>query len=64
MARHYRKWGPAMIMYLEFLVNLGLRAKEIARDPIIDSTPNNVHRQVGRFGYSLRRARAGGREDG
>ena len=41
-----------------FLLGLGWDAKRIANDPIIASTPNNVHRQAQRFGLAFRAAAA------
>jgi hypothetical protein len=43
---------------ITFLLGLGWEAKRIAEDPIICSTPNNVHRQAQRFGLDFRAAAA------
>jgi hypothetical protein len=36
------------------LIGLGWEAKRVAEDPLIISTPNNVHRQAQRFGLAFR----------
>ena len=46
------------IARLGFLVGQGFAAKRIAHDPLIASTPNNVHRQAQRFGLAFRDAMA------
>ena len=51
-------WTGERIARLGFLLGLGWDAKRIAEDPIIASTPNNVHRQVQRFGLGFRAASA------
>jgi hypothetical protein len=55
---HGTRWTSERIARLGFLVGLGLEAKQIAGDPIIDSTPNNVFRQAQRFGLGFREASA------
>ena len=40
------RWTGERIARLGFLLGLGWDAKRIAEDPIISSTPNNVHRQA------------------
>jgi hypothetical protein len=52
------KWTNAMLAYLEFLVSLGLDARTISNDPLIATTPNNIHRLINRLGGSLRRSRS------
>lgn len=52
-------WTRERIARLGFLLGLGLGANRIAADSIISTTPNNVHRQVRRFGLSFRAAEAG-----
>ena len=42
------------------MLGLGWDAKRIANDPIIASTPNNLHRQAQRFGLAFRAAAAVG----
>lgn len=51
-------WTAARIARLGFLVGQGFAAKRIADDPLIASTPNNVHRQAQRFGLAFREAMA------
>jgi hypothetical protein len=51
-------WTTARVARLGFLVGQGLGAKRIADDPLIASTPNNVHRQAQRFGLAFRDAAA------
>jgi hypothetical protein len=53
------RWTGERIARLGFLLGLGWDAKRIAEDPIIASTPNNVHRQAQRFGLAFRAAAAG-----
>ena len=43
------RWTGERIARLGFLLGLGWDAKRIAEDPIISSTPNNVHRQAQRL---------------
>jgi len=50
------RWTGERIARLGFLLGLGWDAKRIAEDPIISSTPNNVHRQAQRFGLAFRAA--------
>jgi|SRR5579883_3557605 hypothetical protein len=52
------RWTGERIARLGFLLGLGWDAKRIADDPIIASTPNNVHRQAQRFGLAFRAAAA------
>ena len=52
------RWTGERIARLGFLLGLGWDAKRIAEDPIISSTPNNVHRQAQRFGLAFRAAAA------
>ncbi len=51
-------WTSARVARLGFLVGQGFGAKRIADDPLIASTPNNVHRQAQRFGLAFRDATA------
>jgi hypothetical protein len=55
---HKSRWTGERIARLGFLLGLGWEAKRIAEDPIIASTPNNVHRQAQRFGLAFRAAAA------
>jgi hypothetical protein len=55
---HKSRWTGERIARLGFLLGLGWDAKRIAEDPIISSTPNNVHRQAQRFGLAFRAAAA------
>lgn len=48
------RWSFSRVARLGFLVGRGLDAKGVAVDPLIASTPNNVHRQVQRFGLAFR----------
>ncbi len=48
-------WTAERVARLGFLVGQGFGAKRIAEDPLIASTPNNVHRQAQRFGLALSR---------
>ena len=52
------RWSFERVARLGFLVGQGLDAKRIARDPLIASTPANVHRQAQRFGIAFREAGA------
>jgi hypothetical protein len=47
-------WTTARIARLGFLIGQGFAARRIADDPLIASTPNNVHRQAQRFGLAFR----------
>jgi hypothetical protein len=49
-------WTGERIARLGFLVGIGWDAERIAHDPIVAAHPNNVHRQVQRFGLSFRAA--------
>lgn len=51
-------WTATRIARLGFLVGQGFAAKRVADDPLIASTPNNVHRQAQRFGLAFREAMA------
>lgn len=55
---HRSRWTGERIARLGFLLGLGWDAKRIAEDPLIASTPNNVHRQAQRFGLAFRAAAA------
>lgn len=55
---HKARWTGERIARLGFLLGMGWDAKRIADDPIIASTPNNVHRQAQRFGLAFRAAAA------
>jgi hypothetical protein len=55
---HKTRWTGERIARLGFLLGLGWDAKRVAVDPIIASTPNNVHRQAQRFGLAFRAAAA------
>jgi hypothetical protein len=55
---HRARWTGERIARLGFLLGLGWDAKRVAADPIIASTPNNVHRQAQRFGLAFRAAAA------
>ena len=50
------RWSASRIARLGFLIGQGWDAKRIAGDPLIASTPNNVHRQAQRFGLAFREA--------
>ncbi len=52
------RWTGDRIARLGFLLGLGWDARRIAEDPLINSTPNNVHRQAIRFGLAFRAAAA------
>ncbi len=52
------RWTGDRIARLGFLLGMGWDAKRIAEDPLIASTPNNVHRQAQRFGLAFRAAAA------
>ncbi len=47
-------WTSERVARLGFLVGQGFGARRIAEDPLIASTPNNVHRQAQRFGLAFR----------
>ncbi len=55
---HKSRWTGERIARLGFLLGMGWEARRIAEDPIIASTPNNVHRQAQRFGLAFRAAAA------
>ena len=52
--RECRRWTGERIARLGFLIGLGRDANRVAEDPIVASTPNNVHRQAHRFGLAFR----------
>jgi hypothetical protein len=54
MAKFKTAWTAERVARLGFLVGQGFAAKRIAEDPLIASTPNNVHRQAQRFGLAFR----------
>jgi hypothetical protein len=58
MSKQKTIWTAERIARLGFLVGQGFAAKRIAHDPLIASTPNNVHRQAQRFGLAFRDANA------
>jgi hypothetical protein len=58
MSKHRTIWSAERVARLGFLVGQGFAAKRIAEDPLIASTPNNVHRQAQRFGLAFRDAMA------
>ncbi len=58
MATEKTSWTTERVARLGFLVGQGFGAKRIADDPLIASTPNNVHRQAQRFGLAFRDATA------
>lgn len=51
------RWTSARIALLGCLVGQGWDAARIAKHPLIDTTVNNIHRQVQRFGLSFTEAR-------
>jgi len=55
---HKARWTGERIARLGFLLGMGWDARRIAEDPLIASTPNNVHRQAQRFGLAFRAAAA------
>jgi hypothetical protein len=52
------RWTGERIARLGFLIGLGWDSVRVAADPIIASSPNNVHRQAHRFGLGFRAAAA------
>ncbi|MGB8276957.1 MAG: hypothetical protein WCF20_03345 [Methylovirgula sp.] len=56
MSKQKTIWTAERIARLGFLVGQGFAARRIAEDPLIASTPNNVHRQAQRFGLAFREA--------
>jgi hypothetical protein len=58
MSSEKTSWTTERVARLGFLVGQGFGAKRIAEDPLISSTPNNVHRQAQRFGLAFRDAMA------
>ena len=50
------RWSFQRVARLGFLVGQGFDAKQVAGDPMIASTSNNVHRQAQRFGLAFREA--------
>jgi hypothetical protein len=57
MSRAKTPWTTERVARLGFLVGQGFAAKRIAEDPMIASTPNNVHRQAQRFGLAFRESK-------
>ncbi|MGH6847487.1 MAG: hypothetical protein ACREC0_08625 [Methylocella sp.] len=55
---HRAHWTGERIARLGLLLGLGWDVNRVAEDPIIASTPNNVHRQAMRFGLAFRAAAA------
>jgi hypothetical protein len=54
MAKGQIRWTVERIARLGFLIGQGFDAARVADDPLIDTTPNNVHRQAHRFGLAFR----------
>jgi hypothetical protein len=54
MSKLKTAWTTERVARLGFLVGQGFAAKRVAEDPLIASTPNNVHRQAQRFGLAFR----------
>lgn len=50
------RWSGERIARLGYLLGLGWDAVRIANDPIVSSTPGNIHKQAHRFGLSFRAA--------
>jgi hypothetical protein len=48
-----RAWTRERVARLAFLAGQGWTAKQIAADPLVSATPNNVQRQANRFGILL-----------
>lgn len=57
MSKPKTPWTTDRVARLGFLVGQGFAAKRIAEDPLIASTPNNVHRQAQRFGLAFRESK-------
>ncbi len=57
LPRRKTTWTTERVAWLGFLVGQGFATKRIADDPLIASTPNNVHPQAQRFGLALRDAK-------
>ncbi|HLH11858.1 MAG TPA: hypothetical protein VKV77_08270 [Methylovirgula sp.] len=57
MSRSKTAWTTERIARLGFLIGQGFAAKRVAADPLISSTPNNVHRQAQRFGLAFRESK-------
>ncbi len=55
---HRTHWTGERIARLGFLLGLGWDVNRVAEDHIIAATPNNVFRQVQRFGLGFRAAAA------
>jgi hypothetical protein len=51
------KWTPVRAARLGYLAGLGYSAREIANDPIVDSTETNIGRHASRFKVSLKEGR-------
>ena len=56
--RTLTRWPTRRVARLGFLIGQGVEAARVARDPLIASTPGNVHRQARRFGLAFRDATA------
>lgn len=54
MSKPKTAWTTERVARLGFLIGQGFAAKRVAEDPMIASTPNNVHRQAQRFGLAFR----------
>ena len=48
------RWTTERVARLGFLMGQGFDARRVAEDPLIQTTPNNVHRQAHRFGLAFR----------
>src|ERR1700752_4432858 len=57
------RWTNERVALLGFLVGLGWDSCQISKHPSINTTPNNVHRQVQRCGLSFRNACRLNKED-
>ena len=54
MSKPRIRWTIERVARLGFLIGQGFDATRVAEDPLIDTTPNNVHRQAHRFGLAFR----------
>jgi hypothetical protein len=54
MSKPKIRWTVERVARLGFLIGQGFDAIRVADDPLIDTTPNNVHRQAHRFGLAFR----------
>ena len=52
------RWSATRVARLGFLIGRGWDARRVAADPVVTSTPNNVHRQAQRFGLAFREVTA------